>query len=211
MLRLLTESAARQAASPGPGGRSGADTWARVAALLVFLLGFVLIVAPAGWHLTRIVEHPEPSTQTTDVTTHFRAGQPVTWVVQTHAGPPSLSDEALAGSGALAWRFGLVVVAAFLAGALTQRTMLANFAMKFGPVEVPSIKSAIGVSERAIGALEAADKRQDQAIQAVMTTAADALEGLESRLDALELAVSSPKGAERGATGGPKPGDPAGE
>src|SRR5882724_4490205 len=72
----------------------------------------------------------------------------------------SLFERALAGAGFLFFRIGLAALAAFLAGAVVQRTLLGNFAVKVGPVEVPDLPAAADASKTAITEMKDSLKRQ---------------------------------------------------
>ena len=92
----------------------------------------------------------------------------------------SLLERSLAAGGLLLVRIGVVALAAFLAGAVVQRTLLGNFALKLGPLEIPELKRAAEESERALGEIQSQLKTQTEATEEAMSVAADAADAVSS-------------------------------
>jgi hypothetical protein len=171
-----------------PAERS-ANRWARRAALLVLVIGAVVVLGPVVTHLGSVWSNPfeSPRAQTQVVETHPGGKRTVT--VSTGEANRSFVERALATGGLILVRVGFVALAAFLAGAVVQRTLLADFAMRVGPVEVPRLvprlKRAADASEKGFADVEAELGRQARATSEAMTVAADAaagVAGLESKL-----------------------------
>jgi hypothetical protein len=101
----------------------------------------------------------KPAEITTRVVTSSPASGKQTTVTLREA-DDSLLDRALAGAGFLFFRIGLAALAAFLAGAVVQRTLLGSFAMKVGPVELPDLPAAANASMSAIRDVKDSLKRQ---------------------------------------------------
>ena len=100
-------------------------------------------------------KHPVTRTIVTE-----SAGRMTETTTTTGEAAGSFFERALAASGLLFLRLGLLLVAAFLAGAIVQRTLLGRFAFKLGPVEVPDLPQAAEASRDAINKIQAGVKRQ---------------------------------------------------
>ena len=149
---------------PGPPGaeayaaeeaRKGkADTWARVTAVLVLAVGLVVVVAPAVLDIADVFDGNafEPRNTTTRVTKVDAQGRESTETTEEEA-DDSFLERSLADGGLLLLRLGLIALAAFLAGAVVQRTLLGEFAVKAGPIELPARETA-AISAKAIGDIQ---------------------------------------------------------
>lgn len=120
--------------------REDADRLAKRVALTVFLFGSLAILVPALLHVGDVfAEDPfEPRKTTKTVVTQTGTETEKTETTTAEA-DESLLERSLAAGGLLLFRVGIVALAAFLAGAVVQRTVLGNFAIKVGGVEVPEL------------------------------------------------------------------------
>lgn len=157
-----------------------ATTWAQIFAALVLIVGAVLVVVPTAIHLGEAWKNPfEPSTTTTTVVTVSPEGK--TTKTTTAEASRSFVERSLASGGLLLLRIGIVALAAFLAGAVVQRTILGRFDMKLGPLEVPALaQKAAEASDQALEEVKAELGRQVEATKAAMTAAARNAEELAS-------------------------------
>lgn len=147
------------------------------AAGLVLVVGTLLIVVPALAHLSDVWTNPFGAPQTT-VTEVTRTGSQVTTKTTRSEAHRSFLEKALAPGGLLLLRIGLVALAAFLAGAVVQRTLLGDFALKMGPLEVPELQRAAAASDEALSAISTELAQQARATEIAMKVAADAAEGV---------------------------------
>jgi hypothetical protein len=175
-----------------------ANKWARRAAAAVLAIGAALIVAPALISLGEVWENPfEPESSVTTVVTEKPDGSTETRTTTSEASR-SFVERSLAAGGLLLLRIGIVALAAFLAGAVVQRTILGDFAMKFGPVEVPALAQTAAASEKAIEEIKQELGRQADATRRAMGVAADnAIELALIKENLQELGVES-EGTEQG-------------
>jgi hypothetical protein len=157
---------------------STATTVAQIAAAVVLVLGLILVVGPAVRYGGTIWANPfQPRTVTQTVTTQLPSGGRRTQTTTREASEPFI-ERTLAPSGLFLFRIALVAIAAFLAGAVMQRTLLGRFAMKVGPVEVPDLRQAAAASEEALAQVIGELERQKKATESAMQVAADSAEGL---------------------------------
>ena len=109
---------------------------------------------PAARHWRTVFDDPFQARVTTTRIEKRVAGRAKTVQTTTAEAKESIFDRALAAGGRLLLRLGLVVVAAFLAGALVQRAILANFEIRAGPVTIPKYtRRVITTSESALADL----------------------------------------------------------
>lgn len=184
--------------------RRRANRWARVGATLVATLGLVLVFLPIlehGQHWT--TDPDEPRTTTSSLIESQFGGVVTTTVVKSKAGTTttsvsrspspdtkltlssgeqsrSLLERAFGAGGFFLFRLALVAVAAFLTGAIVQRTWLARFAIKFPFLELSDLNEAAAASADAIK--EIRDYVDDQ-IKTVVGASADAITALRGQLD----------------------------
>jgi hypothetical protein len=108
---------------------------------------------PVGKRSTTVAKSPaaggKPAKTTTTVVIEH-GGRTGEITKTTEEADDSLFQRALTGAGFLLFRVGLLFAAAFLAGAVIQRTILGDFAFKIGPVEVPGLPAAAEASKTAI-------------------------------------------------------------
>jgi hypothetical protein len=164
---------------------------------------------PVGKRTTTVTKAPatrgkRAKTTTTVVTEHGGRTREVTKT--TEDADDSVFERSLSGAGFLLFRFALLFVAAFLAGAVVQRTLLANFAFKVGPVEVPGLPAAADASKTAITTLTDSVNKQTVRLRRMSTRlnantaatddlatlvhdAAEALTQLERRVDQIETRI----------------------
>ncbi len=121
----------------------------------------------------------QPSRTITDTTKSTNDGQKTT-VETTHtavSNAPSLLERYLAeGRLELLVRFGLATIAAFLAGAVVQRTLLGQYAITLPFVTVPGVSETAASSAQAIGQVSDSLERQAEDTRTALTQAADALD-----------------------------------
>lgn len=160
---------------------SGATTWARWAAAVVFLLAFVAVVVPGVRHLDLGDPYKPRVVVTKKVTTEN--GETTVERTTAEADDP-LVERALGGGGLLLARLTVACFAAFLAGALVQRTLLGKFGFKAAGVEVPELEEAAAASEAAIADLTRELARQRQLTRKALVAAASVMR----RVDHLEHA-----------------------
>jgi hypothetical protein len=174
-----------------------ANYWARWAAGAVLAIGALLILAPAVWHLGAVAEDPFTSPRTTVRVVKTAPGGDKTVTETTSDANRSFLERSLAAGGLLLLRIGIVALSAFLAGAVVQRTLLGDFALKLGPLELPDVKRAAAASEQALKAIEERLEKQTKATESAMAVAADAAEGVARVEGALLPLVEmlSPEGA----------------
>jgi hypothetical protein len=98
-----------------------------------------------------IVRTPDDPVTTTLVIEHPGRQTKVTTTVSPDK--PSLLERAFGAGGYFIFRVALVAAAAFIAGALVQRTLLAKFAIKLPFVELADLPAATADSKQAIDAL----------------------------------------------------------
>jgi hypothetical protein len=114
--------------------------------------------------VTAAVAKGEGTQKTTTVTTRDRgrptrtvttiesapgaAAQPRKTVTTTVAGGKGVLERVFGAGGLIILRLGAIVLVAFLAGALVQRMLLGQYAIKVGPLELPAIadKAAEGLA-----------------------------------------------------------------
>lgn len=156
----------------------GANKWARIAAVAIGAVGLVLVLLPAIGHVGAIFEDPFASPRTTVRVVKTEPGGAETVTETTSDASRTFLEKSLAAGGLLLLRLGIVALAAFLAGAVVQRILLANFALKLGPLEVPEIKRAAAASEDALRAIEDRFHEQGRATDSAMRVAAEAAEGV---------------------------------
>ena len=118
---------------------------------LVFALACLVIVKPALDHWSEVYRgNPFEAPRTRETVRMFGGGNKVTKrTVTTKDASRSLFERSLDEGGLLVFRLGVAAVAAFLAGALVQRSIMANFAVKLGPLEVPAAQAAAEASKAA--------------------------------------------------------------
>lgn len=134
-----------------------ADGWAKFAAAVIGLIGLTVVV----WPTLRAIDLDVASSDI-DVTTKVienEAGK----TVETTTTPsnPNVLERALGEGGLFLVRLGITFGAAFVAGAVVQRTLLADFAFKAGGVELPARK----VAEESADAIEALQRQVGQVEQ----------------------------------------------
>jgi hypothetical protein len=166
-----------------------ANKWAQIAAVAVLAVGLILVLLPAIAHLRAVFEDPFASPRTTVRVVKTEPGGAQTVTETTSDTSRSFLEKSLAAGGLLLLRLGIVALAAFLAGAVVQRILLANFALKLGPLEVPDIKRAAAASEEALRAIEDRLGKQARATESAMAVAADAAQGV-ARLQRTLLPVA---------------------
>jgi hypothetical protein len=160
------------------GREATADRAARWAAAVVLIVGLTVVVFPALLHPGELWSNPFDPSQTTlrEITT-LPYGTQIQKVTTSEA-DRSFIERALSSGGLLLARIGAVALAAFLAGAVVQRTVLANFALKMGPLELPETKRTAAASEEALEAVQGDLALQAQATKDSMRVAADAAAGV---------------------------------
>jgi hypothetical protein len=116
---------------------------------------------PAETTTTIVTEKPSHSKETTTTTSEANE---------------SLFERGLAGAGFLFFRVALAALAAFLAGAVVQRVLLSDFAIKVGPVEIPGLTVAAEASKTAITQMKESLRRQTSSLGRRLTQIGTKLE-----------------------------------
>lgn len=170
-------------------GDAFADSWARFATTVVLVGGLFLVLVPA-WNGIADALGEDPFAQrttTTEVTTEAPAGRTVVRTVA--PADESLIERSLASTGLLVLRVGIVLLIAFLAGAMVQRVLLARYGFKIGPLDLPEVKRAAEASGQATeDTKRALDSQQTQTSLAVSLAdaAARSTGELTKRVEILE-------------------------
>jgi hypothetical protein len=188
---------ATQAAADSESGRiqrveRRANAWARGVAAVVFILGVAVVLVPAALHAGDVFRADPFKPRQTHVTVTQRTPRGVSIVETERDADQSFVERSFAEGGLLLLRVGIVALAAFLAGAVVQRTLLSDFALKVGPVEVPELRRAAAVSDRALGDLTAALDSQAERTARTLEVAAS----LTERVEALEEKTPSAEGSD---------------
>lgn len=146
-----------------------ADIWARVASVVVAVVGLAVVVIPTAGNFAFDEDPFEPAQQVKKVETVAADGKKT---LQTTTSPasPSLAERSLGDGGLLLLRIGVVALASFLAGAVVQRTILARFDLKVGGIEIPELTEA---TDDAIVTLAARIERQEDATTRALLTLAE--------------------------------------
>jgi hypothetical protein len=179
-----------------------ADVAAALAGIAVAWLSALVIVVPALDHWDDVRnEDPFARRQATEVvtkTTLNRKTRPPgrqTGVdrrfkvasrertATTKEADASLLERSLSNGGLLLLRIGVAALAAFIAGAVVQRTIMGNYAFKAGPLEVPELVEA---SETVLTDLQDSVLAQATTTEEIAKSMKSSLEKIEQRLDALE-------------------------
>ncbi|MGH9185487.1 MAG: hypothetical protein ACRD0U_06710 [Acidimicrobiales bacterium] len=150
----------------------------------MLLVGVVVIVVPGILQLDLGDDPYEPRRVVTVKETTTPDGD-VTVERTTSDADDSLVERSLGAGGLLVVRTGAAVLAAFIAGAVVQRTLLGRFAFKAGGIEVPEVTTALSGSEQAIAELASALTREQARVAAALEAAAEATQ----RVEALERRV----------------------
>lgn len=111
--------------------------WARATVIGVFLVGVVVVVGPALAHMGTLFKNPFTVPVERRTVETFDAHGTKTGTQVTTAPAGSFVERALSSGGVLLLRIGVVAAAAFLAGALVDRTMSGSF-----PSEIAGVKFA---------------------------------------------------------------------
>jgi hypothetical protein len=172
-----------------------ANAWARGVAAVVFTLGVAVVLVPAAFHAGDVFGADPFKPRQTHVTVTHRTPSGVSIFETERDADQSFVERAFAEGGLLLLRVGIVALAAFLAGAVVQRTLLSDFALKVGPVEVPELRRAAAVSDRALGDLTAAlDSQAEKTARALEVAAllTERIEALEEKTPSAEGDVGNP-------------------
>jgi hypothetical protein len=165
--------------------RDSANTWAAWAAVVTLLFGLIVVVVPTLANLDTILAADPfvPRETTTRVVESGPQGETTTTTTQ--EADDSLVERLFSSGGLLILRLGLVAAAAFLAGAVVQRTLLGEFAIKIGPVDVPQLKdvakAADDLGRDVVGRISALSDATQQALDA-SALIAERLDDLERRI-----------------------------
>ena len=120
-----------------------ADFLAGLIAASVLVVGALVVVQPALQHRSDLAnDNPFRPALSREVVEKRVPGKPVERTTTTKPASAPWVERALGNSGLLLLRVGIVVLAAFLAGAVAQRVLLGDYALKVGPVEVPALTAA---------------------------------------------------------------------
>jgi hypothetical protein len=174
--------------------------------ITVFVVGLVVVVGPALWHLGALFKNPfTTSVQRTTVETFDAHGNRIGTVVTTAPAGGSVLERSLASGGVLLLRLAVVAVAAYLSGALVYRTASGSFPSRIGGVEFAEQTGAglaklsetvddLGANVAAVSArldlTEAALQADVEALGTAGTDSAIALRELHEQLAATRAEVS---------------------
>jgi hypothetical protein len=144
--------------------RRRANRTGQAVALLVALGGLAIVVAPtiASKKARDVISHPFSDRSVAKTIETVAADG--TRTVETTWAEESVFDKALAGGGAVLVRLGMVVAAAFLAGAAAQRAYLAHFALELGPIKLAELPETADASRDAVLVLTTRLDEQDKLI-----------------------------------------------
>jgi hypothetical protein len=179
-----------------------ADFAAAITVVGVAILSVIVIVEPARDHWgdvknedpfarrqvtevvtsTKLKRKTNPPGQQTGIDKRFKVASRERKATTKEA-DESVLERSLASGGLLLLRLGVAALAAFIAGAAVQRTIMGNYAFKAGPLEVPELAAA---SEAAVDELTALLDEQAEATTTIAKSSKDSIEKLEQRLEALE-------------------------
>lgn len=166
-------------------GISWADAAVWLVALTVLLGGLALVIAPLVPHGGRFLDDPYRARTVTETVSKESRGATGALIATERTttrkeADESLVERAFADSGLLMLRLGLVFIAAFLAGAIVQRTMARQFGIEIGPVKVPQLVAAAEASTDAIDKLRGSVNEQLRTLQDRLA------EGLTTRVEATD-------------------------
>lgn len=151
-----------------------------VVALVVLAIASALVVAPA-YARFRAEADTNPTLQIVTVTKVTAQGTEITTTRQ----PSSVTDRLLGGGTILLIDLGIAALAAFLAGALTQRVLRARFAITLGPLQFAELEETTG---KAVRKLQARTDLLDQKLaeaSAATTASAAAIRSIEEDVETL--------------------------
>jgi uncharacterized protein HemX len=140
-----------------------------VAAVVVFLFGMIVVVGPAMTHLDSVFGE-DPFAPGVETETVVRTAEDGTTTTERTTRPASASalQRTLASGGLLMLRLGVVALAAFLAGAVVQRTLRGNFAIEVGAGGIkvpPEVRQAASESAQATADLGAAVRQLAELVE----------------------------------------------
>jgi len=180
--------------------RRRANLLGQMIAAVVGVGGLLIVVAPVVWSdsARKVLFDPFPNPQPAKTTE--RVASDGTRTVETDWAHESALDRALDGGGSVLVRLGIVVAAAFVAGAATQRAVVGHFAFELGPLKLTDLPTdAVEASRDGLLEVSAAlDAIRSTHVAASLATER-ALRGLKStqRLDKESLVRSSQELSER--------------
>jgi hypothetical protein len=126
---------------------------AGLAAVVVAIVGGFVVAKPAFDHRGDVTnQNPFTPRTTEEVVTKEVAGKPTETTTTRKPESSGFVERALGNSGLFLLRVGIVALAAFLAAAVVQRTIMGDYALKVGPLEIPALTEA---SETALEGVKA--------------------------------------------------------
>ena len=168
---------------------------ARIAALVVLILGGFVVLKPVVTDWGSLYGADPFAQRRTTVVTEKRLASGKREVTRvTKDASDSMLTRGLSAGGLLLVRVGIVVLVAFLAGALVQRLLLGEFAVKVGPLEVPALADAAATSERLAQELAALRDSVTEQQRDLASLHAQTSEGLELVSRALAQQATAPQG-----------------
>ncbi|MDQ6915050.1 MAG: hypothetical protein M3155_04485 [Actinomycetota bacterium] len=180
--------------------RTAADIAAGLAAVAVLGLGGLVVVKPAVDHFSDVYRgNPFTPRSKQEKVVKETPNQPTVTTTTTKPESGSFVERALGDSGLLMLRIGIVVLAAFLAGAAIQRAALGEFALEVGPLKLPDVaaasKTAIADLTTKLQRLEEETTARDAQTRALL---AEAVRNAGEIDDPAGRAPSPPGGASAG-------------
>lgn len=173
-----------------------------VVALVVLGVGTVLVVVPIlNADFWRSVWDPTSEETTRTVKTTEAPDGTTVETTETTVDDSAL-EQALSASGGLLLRIGLVAIAAFLAGAATQRILIGQYQLKAGPIEIPAEEAAEGLEavkeqlEKLAAAVIELGETSDDEIDAARAAFEERARLFNERLQLLDAKIeaASPRG-----------------
>jgi hypothetical protein len=191
--------------------RKIADGAAGVAVVAVLALGALIVVKPGVDHWSDLYrQDPFAARTTTDTVVKQITGKPTETTTTTKDRDGSFAERALGNSGYLLFRVGIVLVAAFLAGAAVQRAALGEFSLEIGPVKVPELGKAAEASKKTAEAsrsgISAVRARLTRFQRDAVARDAETREALTRTLEETERLRQQVEELERRLAGGAGPG-----
>jgi hypothetical protein len=166
--------------------RDRANFFARVAFCVVFAAGISVVLLPAVPYVKDILSENPFTLRTTVKTVEKTSSGGETETTQTKSeANEGLIERSLAAGGLLLLRSGVVVLAAFIAAASVQRTLLGDFRIKVGPLELSEVAGS------SAAALEKVKKDVQSSIDELENDVRAGLEESDAQRDQLRRFVGN--------------------
>ncbi len=163
-----------------------ANFWARTTAAGILVLGLLVVVLPGLSHLSLQEDPFRPPAERKTVTKTDADGKVSREVTESPASQ-SLLERGLARGGLLFLRLGVVLLAAFLAGAFVQRFVLGEFAVEVGGLKLPALADQAATS---VEKLKEVVAKQETRIEQVSAATREALVDLDASLKGVRASIA---------------------